>query len=65
MKKDSDNAASKILIIDDEHDFRQVIIKSLSKQGFEVAAASDGKAGVSLAAERLPDLIWSTSYRMR
>ena len=57
MKKDSDNAASKILIIDDEHDFRQVIIKSLSKQGFEVVAASDGKTGVSLAAETLPDLI--------
>ena len=57
MKKDSDNAVSKILIIDDEDEFRHVIIKFLSKQGFEVMAASDGKAGVGLAAERLPDLI--------
>ena len=57
MEKDSDNAVSKILVIDDEDSFRQVIIKFLSKQGFEVAAASDGKAGMSLAAERLPDLI--------
>ena len=57
VKKDSDNAVSKILVIDDEDSFRQVIIKFLSKQGFEVVAASDGKAGVGLAAETLPDLI--------
>jgi signal transduction histidine kinase len=57
VKKDSDSAASKILVIDDEADFRQVIIRCLSKQGFTVVAASDGKAGVGLAAETLPDLI--------
>jgi signal transduction histidine kinase len=57
VKKDSDSAASKILVIDDEADFRQVIIRFLSKQGFTVVAASDGKAGVGLAGEMLPDLI--------
>jgi signal transduction histidine kinase len=57
VKKDSDNAVNKILVIDDEADFRQVIIKFLSKQGFEVVAAMDGKAGVGLAAETLPNLI--------
>jgi len=52
-----DSVTGKILVIDDEDDFRQVVIKSLSKQGFEVVAASEGKAGVGLAAETLPDLI--------
>ena len=57
MQKDSDNAASKILVMDDEDSFRQVITKCLTQSGFEVVSASDGKAGVSLAAETLPDLI--------
>jgi two-component system, sensor histidine kinase and response regulator len=57
VKKDLDSAACKILVIDDEGDFRQVIIRFLSKQGFTVVAASDGKAGVGLAGEVLPDLI--------
>ena len=57
VKKDSDRVVNRILIIDDEDDFRQVIIKLLTRQGFEVVAASDGKSGVSLAAETLPDLI--------
>ena len=57
VKKDPDSAASKILVIDDEADFRQIMIRFLSKQGFDVVAASDGKAGVSLAAETGPDLI--------
>jgi CheY-like chemotaxis protein len=57
VKKDTDSAVSKILVIDDEESFCQVIIKFLSQQGFEVVAAPDGKAGVGLAAEKLPDLI--------
>ena len=47
----------KILVIDDDDSFRQMIIKFLCKQGFEVVAAAAGKAGVGLAAETLPDLI--------
>ena len=57
MNKDSDRAASRILVIDDEADFRRVIISFLSKQGFKVVEASDGKTGVGLAGETLPDLI--------
>jgi signal transduction histidine kinase len=57
VKKVPDSAASKILIIDDEADFCQVLIRCLSKQGYTVVAASDGMAGVGLAAETLPDLI--------
>jgi two-component system, sensor histidine kinase and response regulator len=57
VTKEFSSTMSKILVIDDEENFRQVIIKVLSKQGFEVVAASDGTAGVELAAETLPDLI--------
>jgi two-component system, sensor histidine kinase and response regulator len=57
VKKDFDSAVSKILVIDDEDGFRQVLIKFLSREGFEVEAASDGKAGVDLATETQPDLI--------
>ena len=48
---------SRLLLIDDEADFRQVIASSLLKHGFEVLEATDGKAGVSLATEALPDLV--------
>ena len=57
MKKDSDSAVSRILVIDDEESFRQVILKFLAKQGFEAVPAADGQTGVRVAAEMLPDLI--------
>ena len=57
MKKDSDSAVSRILVIDDEESFRQVILKFLARQGFEGVPAADGQTGVRVAAEMLPDLI--------
>ncbi len=57
MKKDSDSAVGKILVIDDEESFGQLITSFLSQQGFEVVAVADGKAGVERAAETLPNLI--------
>jgi signal transduction histidine kinase len=57
VKKVPDSTAGKILVIDDEADFRQVLIRCLSKQGYKVMAAADGTTGVGLAAETLPDLI--------
>ena len=47
----------KLLVIDDELIVSHSIIKFLAKQGFEAVAAADGKAGLKLAAELLPDLI--------
>jgi CheY-like chemotaxis protein len=48
---------NRILLIDDEGDFREVIAKALVKHGFEVLEAPDGKEGLRRAAESLPDLI--------
>src|ERR1039457_1962034 len=57
VKKNPVTAVSKILVIDDEESFRQVILKFLAKQGFEAVPAADGQTGVRVAAEMLPDLI--------
>ncbi len=57
MTTDSNNRRSKILFIEDESGFRQVIAELLLKHGFEVLEAADGKEGLRCAAESLPDLI--------
>jgi DNA-binding response OmpR family regulator len=57
MKTDSNDGRGKVLLIDDESDFRQVIAKSLLKHRFEVIEAADGNEGLRRAAESLPDLI--------
>jgi CheY-like chemotaxis protein len=49
MKHPSGTASCKVLVIDDEEGFRQLIVRFLSKQGWDVASAPDGKAGVALA----------------
>jgi signal transduction histidine kinase/DNA-binding response OmpR family regulator len=48
----------KILIVEDEKDVREFIVEILNPY-FEVAQANDGKEGVDLALEILPDLIVS------
>lgn len=57
MQRNSDTVIDKILVIDDDASFRQVIIRFLSKQGFAVVAAADGPEGVRMAAETLPELV--------
>ncbi|GAB4133857.1 MAG: hypothetical protein Fur0041_06430 [Bacteroidia bacterium] len=47
----------KILIIDDEPDIREFLHYNLSKSGYEVFTAENGKAGLQLAYEQRPDLI--------
>lgn len=48
---------SKILLIDDDAGFRDVVNKALRTQGFELVNATDGAEGVARARETLPDLI--------
>jgi CheY-like chemotaxis protein len=57
MNTNCNSTVGKILLIDDEADFRQVISRSLLKHGFEVLEAADGKEGLRRAAESVPDLI--------
>ncbi|MBT5955022.1 response regulator [bacterium] len=48
---------NKILIVDDEEDFVQVVKMRLEFNGFEVSTANDGKEGLQKAREEFPNLI--------
>jgi DNA-binding response OmpR family regulator len=48
---------TKILVIDDEEMLREEVVIWLVREGFEVAEAADGMAGVESALRNLPDLI--------
>lgn len=51
--------AGKILVIDDELFFREMISETLAEGGFEVATAKDGEEGVAMYKELLPDIVIS------
>ena len=48
---------AKLLIVDDDKDFAEVLATKFKASGFEVTTASDGEAGVKKAKESQPDLI--------
>jgi DNA-binding response OmpR family regulator len=48
---------TRILLIDDEPEFRFLIKTDLENEGFEVLEAADGFAGIKLALSENPDLI--------
>ncbi|MCB5261486.1 MAG: response regulator [Candidatus Cloacimonetes bacterium] len=48
---------AKILVIEDEDSFRNVLVKMLSKAGFEVRQAGDGNQALEVCAEFMPDLV--------
>lgn len=48
---------AKILVIEDEDSFRDVLVKMLSKAGFEVQQAGDGNQALEVCAEFKPDLV--------
>ena len=47
----------KILVIEDEETVRENILELLDAEGFEAIAAENGRIGLSLAQQELPDLI--------
>ena len=50
-------AATKVLVVDDDLNIQRVLVFTLKQEGYEVHVASDGKAGVEMAASIDPDLI--------
>jgi len=50
-------AATKVLVVDDDLNIQRVLVFTLKQEGFEVHVASDGQAGVEMAAAIEPDLI--------
>jgi len=47
----------RILIVEDEKDIAEAIEYNLAKEGFRVLKAYDGRKGMKIAQERLPDLL--------
>lgn len=48
---------TKILVIEDDNDLRNIICEMLGAENFSVIEAEDGDIGVQLAKEELPDLV--------
>lgn len=48
---------NKILIIDDEKDIVEMMKIMLRREGFEILTALNGKSGVIIAKEEIPDII--------
>jgi PAS domain S-box-containing protein len=51
------HARGTVLVIDDDAAARDILARTLRKEGFEVAQAADGHEGLTLARERRPDVI--------
>ena len=51
------NPMTKVLVIDDDDVFRQSLVATLERQGYEVLQADTGAKGVQLARDQSPELI--------
>jgi CheY-like chemotaxis protein len=51
------NDATKVVIVDDNTDYLFTMKTFLSRNGFEVETAPDGKAGIELIKELRPDVV--------
>ncbi len=49
--------SKKILVIEDDKFLRELMIKKLANEGFEVSSAADGEEGIRCVKEKQPDLI--------
>src|SRR5215471_8344463 len=57
MFVDQSQARGVILVIDDEHEIVQFVQDALEDEGYTVCAAFDGAQALSVARQRLPDLV--------
>ncbi len=48
----------KVLVVDDESDFRQLMAFWLESKGYLILSAADGETGIKLAKENNPDIIF-------
>ena len=55
--RDGPNAADGVLVVDDEHDIRELLRFNLREAGFVVEAAGTGAEGLSLARSMQPAVV--------
>jgi len=53
------NMNKKILIVEDEQDFRMILQLKFESEGFSVSVAADGDTGIKTAEKEKPDIILS------
>ena len=53
-----DNKNIKVLVVDDEADFRRLMTFWLDSKGYSVVVASDGKSAIQLVKEEKPDVVF-------
>jgi DNA-binding response OmpR family regulator len=46
-----------VLVVEDDHDLRGLLVTLLTDEGYAVVAAEDGERALQLCAEREPDLV--------
>lgn len=52
------NKKTKILVVDDENDFRKVMTLWLESKGYDVLSAPDGKTAIRMVRKDAPDIIF-------
>lgn len=68
--------AKRVLVVDDESDIRMLVTELLKRGGYDVLEAPDGRAGLRILHEEMPDLVvldvsmpvldgWQTLERIR
>ena len=68
--------AKRVLVVDDESDIRMLVTELLKRGGYDVLEAADGRAGLRILHEEMPDLVvldvsmpvldgWQTLERIR
>ncbi|MGH9944596.1 MAG: response regulator [Pyrinomonadaceae bacterium] len=56
------NSPKKILVVEDDDDLRELMSRILGRQGYDIAAATDGLVAYDLALDWRPDLIVTDVY---
>ncbi len=46
-----------IVVVEDEADIRDILVYNLEREGYRVASARDGKQGLAMIQEKVPDLV--------
>lgn len=57
MTNNDSAAQCKLLVVDDDEQFRGVMTQCLAKHGFEILGAATGAEGLALARQMMPDLV--------
>lgn len=57
-----DERKIKVLVVDDESDFRQLMTIWLESKGYYVIGASDGNSAIQFVKERNPDVVFLDLY---